>query len=196
MLRKPHHALILLALLASCGSVSAQQATNPSGWQTGISTGASTAPPGPAPSTPAIAAASVRLEALLTDEGQRIDQGLVWRVFNAKVEADGKPKLVATHREPTPTIKVLPGDYAINVAFGRANLGYIPPVNGDMAGGNILQPGDQPQQCRFAAAGRADENGEFAVLDFKIDTVDDRDSAKVLGDLGELNLAHNRDLSV
>ena len=66
--------------------------------------------------------ASVRLEALLTADGQHLDQGLVWRVFGSKNEQDGKPKLIATHREATPALKVPPGDYTVNVAFGRANL--------------------------------------------------------------------------
>ena len=74
-----------------------------------------------APSAP-IPVAGVRLEALLTTDGQHIDQGLVWRVFGAKPELDGKLKLVATYREAQPTLKVQAGDYTVNVAFGRANL--------------------------------------------------------------------------
>lgn len=109
--------LVLAAVMGMCAS--SVQAQQPGGWQTGINTNA--APPPPAPVAP-VAASSVRLEALLTDEGQRIEQGLVWRVFNARLEADGKPKLIATHREATPTLKVAPGDYTVNVAFGRANL--------------------------------------------------------------------------
>jgi len=75
-----------------------------------------------APGATASTLAGVRLEALLTSDGQRIDQGLVWRVFSARNERDGKPKLIATHREATPSLKLPPGDYAVNVAFGRANL--------------------------------------------------------------------------
>ncbi len=79
---------------------------------------------GDAPATAPAAStlAEVRLEALLTSDGQRIDQGLVWRVFGGKSGQDAKPKLIATHREASPTIKVAPGDYTVNVAFGRANL--------------------------------------------------------------------------
>ncbi len=32
------------------------------------------------------------------------------------------PKLLATHRQPAPIIKLKPGTYAINVAYGQANL--------------------------------------------------------------------------
>jgi hypothetical protein len=74
------------------------------------------------PAVPALPLAGARLEALLTTDGQRIDQGLVWRVFGLKAEANGKLKLLATHREAQPTLKMPPGDYTVNVAFGRANL--------------------------------------------------------------------------
>jgi hypothetical protein len=68
------------------------------------------------------AAPGVKLVALLTDNGQQIDQGLVWRVFQHAAEAGGKSKLVMENREPSPTLKLAPGDYTVNAAFGRANL--------------------------------------------------------------------------
>jgi hypothetical protein len=109
-------AIMCVAALAAASRAQAQQAAAPSNWQTGVTN----VPQQVVPAGPA--AASVRLEALLTEEGQRIDQGLVWRVFGSKIESDGKPKLIATHREATPTLKVAPGDYTVNVAFGRAHL--------------------------------------------------------------------------
>ena len=63
----------------------------------------------------------VKLVALLTADGQQIDQGLVWRVFQA-ADATGKSKLVAENREASPSLKLQPGDYTINASFGRANL--------------------------------------------------------------------------
>lgn len=65
---------------------------------------------------------NMRFEAVLTDDGQRIEQGLVWRVFKAEQDSSGRPKLVATVREAAPLIRLVPGDYSVNVAFGRANL--------------------------------------------------------------------------
>ena len=62
------------------------------------------------------------LAALLTQDGQSIEQGLVWRVFAARPGPDGKPRLVATHREASPVLQLDPGEYLVNVAFGRANL--------------------------------------------------------------------------
>jgi hypothetical protein len=39
-----------------------------------------------------------------------------------KPGSDGKPVLLGTYREKAPTLKLAPGAYLINVAFGRANL--------------------------------------------------------------------------
>ncbi len=64
----------------------------------------------------------VRLVAQLTADGQHIDQGLVWRVFQEHGETDGKSKLLSTHRDASPTIKLAPGKYIVNAAFGRAHL--------------------------------------------------------------------------
>ncbi|HVX37751.1 MAG TPA: hypothetical protein VHC71_16185 [Hyphomicrobium sp.] len=64
---------------------------------------------------------SVRLVALLTGDGQQIDEGLVWRVFQT-AGPTGKAKLVLESHEATPLVKLQPGDYTVNAAFGRANL--------------------------------------------------------------------------
>lgn len=66
--------------------------------------------------------AEVSLVALLTADGQRIDQGLVWRVFQDVGTGKGKPKLMMTKQEPSPTVRLKPGKYMINAAFGRADL--------------------------------------------------------------------------
>ena len=67
-------------------------------------------------------AGQVSLVAVLTQDGQNIEQGLVWRVFRDKPGPDGKLRLVSTHREPSPTLRLEAGDYVVNVAFGRAHL--------------------------------------------------------------------------
>jgi hypothetical protein len=55
----------------------------------------------------------------LTQDGQRIDQGLVWRVFQ---DENAKKRLVTTSREASPVLRLAPGDYWVNAAFGRAHL--------------------------------------------------------------------------
>jgi hypothetical protein len=70
---------------------------------------------------------------LLTQDGQSIEQGLTWRVFRDRPGPDGKPRLVSTHREASPVIRLEPGDYVVNVAFGRANLTRKITVSGERA---------------------------------------------------------------
>lgn len=64
----------------------------------------------------------VRLAAQLTADGQRIDQGLIWRIFDEGDQTGGKLKLISTHRDASPTVKLKPGNYMVNAAFGRAYL--------------------------------------------------------------------------
>lgn len=64
---------------------------------------------------------AVRLVALLTGDGQQIDQGLVWRVFQTNGPR-GKAKLIVESHDASPSLKLHPGDYTVNAAFGRANL--------------------------------------------------------------------------
>lgn len=64
---------------------------------------------------------SLRLVALLTGDGQQIDQGLVWRVFQT-LGPNGKAKLVLESHDAAPLVKLPAGEYTINAAFGRANL--------------------------------------------------------------------------
>lgn len=78
---------------------------------------------GPDGKGPARSSASqLKLVALLTADGQQIDQGLIWRVYLNAANTAGKSKLVAENREASPSLHLQPGDYTINAAFGRANL--------------------------------------------------------------------------
>ncbi len=64
----------------------------------------------------------VRLIALLTADGQKIDRDVVWRIFSETDGDAGKSKLVNTLRAPSPMLRVPAGDYMVNAAFGRANV--------------------------------------------------------------------------
>jgi hypothetical protein len=65
---------------------------------------------------------TISLSASLTDDSQPIVQGLVWRIYRDKPGTGGAPVLVSTQRTPNPRLRLEPGDYMINVAYGRANL--------------------------------------------------------------------------
>ena len=64
----------------------------------------------------------VNLVALLTVDGQRIDQGLVWRIYAPTRNPRAHAKLLMTRREPSPTVDLEPGEYIVNAAFGRADI--------------------------------------------------------------------------
>jgi hypothetical protein len=95
-------------------------------------------PPGPSENTTVVPRSpnlgglgQVTLTASLTLGSRPITQDLVWRVFREKAEAGGKGLLVSTHREASPTLRLNPGIYWINVALGRANLTRKVTVAGD-----------------------------------------------------------------
>jgi hypothetical protein len=58
--------------------------------------------------------------ALTTDDGQRIDRGVIWRIYQPKSGAGGKPKLIAQHRDAAPVLRLQAGEYLINAAYGQA----------------------------------------------------------------------------
>ena len=64
----------------------------------------------------------IRLIALLTADGQRIEQDVMWRVFEEGSDAQTVGKLVATQTNASPVMTLKPGNYFVNVSFGRANL--------------------------------------------------------------------------
>jgi hypothetical protein len=73
--------------------------------------------------TPSVAQATqVTMSAVLTDEGQVIEQGATWRIFRGKPGIDGKLELITQSKDASPVLKLDPGDYIVNVAFGRAHL--------------------------------------------------------------------------
>jgi hypothetical protein len=78
--------------------------------------------PAPTVSLDPKGSAQVTLTALLTADGQKIDQGVTWRVYEERPGADGQHKLVATSQQPAPVMRLDPGGYLVNAAFGRAQL--------------------------------------------------------------------------
>jgi preprotein translocase subunit YajC len=71
---------------------------------------------------PRAGSAQVSLSALLTAEGQRIDQGVSWRVYEDRPGPDGQHKLIASSQQAAPVMRLDPGRYLVSAAFGRAQL--------------------------------------------------------------------------
>ena len=55
------------------------------------------------------------------------------------------------------------------LALGRRLVGDVAAVDDDLAAAGVLEAGDQPQQRGLAAARRADEDDELAVVDVEVD---------------------------
>ena len=106
----------------------ASQTTSPTSFGLDLLRGAITdapnRPPRPTPVPTANApeptgpAGQVTFSAVVTEGGQTIDKGVIWYVFGAR-GPDGKPRVTATHREASPTLRLAPGEYLVNVAFGK-----------------------------------------------------------------------------
>ena len=63
---------------------------------------------------------TVNLDARLTKDGQVMRHGLTWHVFGSIPGADGKLPLLAQSEGGSAKFKLDPGNYFVNVAFGRA----------------------------------------------------------------------------
>lgn len=67
-------------------------------------------------------ARDVTLQASLTKGGQIMQTGLNWRVFSPIPGPDGKLPVVASAEGGSANFLLPPGDYFVNVAFGRAGV--------------------------------------------------------------------------
>ncbi len=79
------------------------------------------APTAPAAVMPA-GIGQLTLRAVLTDDSQPIEQGIIWRVYQEKSAADGRNKLVTESRAPAPVLRLPVGEYLINASFGRSHM--------------------------------------------------------------------------
>ncbi|WP_127143194.1 hypothetical protein [Pelagibacterium montanilacus] len=72
----------------------------------------------------------VTLSARISAEGDLIPEGLVWRVFEPRVDESGELAMVAKSEDATATFSLPPGEYLLHVAFGRAQTSdslYVEP---------------------------------------------------------------------
>ncbi|OWW01745.1 hypothetical protein ATY81_24045 [Rhizobium sp. R72] len=64
----------------------------------------------------------VALEAKLTANGEAVQDGLAWYVFSPMAGSDGKLPLIASSQGGSADFQLAPGDYFVNVSFGRAGV--------------------------------------------------------------------------
>ena len=79
----------------------------------------------PATATEALAAVMVEkqpvtLTAQITANGMNIPEGLVWRVFDTRTDSAGELALAAKSENATASFELVPGEYVVHVAYGRA----------------------------------------------------------------------------
>ena len=117
------HGLVCVVLSGVPGSAAAQAPPpgTPSGTPTPAAAGNTTTVTRSA-AEPGAPATQVTLIALLTDDGQTIDQGVTWRVYRGRPGLDGKLSLVTQAKDADAVVKLDPGEYIVNAAFGRAHL--------------------------------------------------------------------------
>lgn len=77
----------------------------------------------------------VKFEAKLDKDAQPMQQGLQWRVYSPIAGSDGKLPMIASSQGGTADLQLAPGDYFVNVSFGRAGITrkLSVPAEGDVA---------------------------------------------------------------
>jgi hypothetical protein len=77
----------------------------------------------------------------------------------------------------------------VDLALVRRGAGHVDPVEQDAAGGRLLEPGDQPQRGRLAAAGRPQQREQLAAAHLQVDPVHRGDVLEALDQPDEPDLA-------
>ena len=62
----------------------------------------------------------VTLTAMVTDGGRTIGEGLVWRIFSTRPDSAGQLELAAKSDSAVANVELVPGNYVVHVAYGRA----------------------------------------------------------------------------
>lgn len=73
----------------------------------------------------------VTLQARITDGSADIPDGLTWRVFETKASANGDLILAGSSDDAQARFQLVPGNYVVHVAFGRAQTTDTIAVGGD-----------------------------------------------------------------
>ena len=116
----------------------------------GTDTPATDAPVAAVPDTPAVQAVEqvaavpqpVTLVATIMDGGAAIPDGLTWRVFETRTDSTGDLALAAKSDDATAHLELVPGNYVVHVAYGRAQTtDTITVVDGNNEKSLVLEAG-------------------------------------------------------
>lgn len=146
-----------------------------------------------------------------------MEQGLSWRVFSPIPGPDGKLPLLATAEGGSADFQLMPGEYFVNVAFGRAGATkkLTVPGEGDLekqvlvldAGGMILNAVSgpdlriPPKDLKFnvyAAEPREDGERGLVMADVKADTIVRLNAGTyhVVSEYGDVNAVVRADIKI
>lgn len=140
----------------------------------------------PVAATPATAAIEtvtadpqpVTLTAMVTDGGQAIGEGLVWRIFSTKTDQAGQLELAAKSDSAVANVELSPGNYVVHVAYGRAQASdTIVVAEGSNAKNIVLEAGG----LRLNAAVTGDVPIPINLLHFDVFTAEQAIVAQGIG---------------
>lgn len=162
-------------------------------------------------------ARDVTLEAKLTADGASMQTGLTWRVFSPTPGSDGKLPLVATSEGGEAHLQLSPGDYFVNVAFGRAGITkrVTVPETGEVkktsfvldAGGLVLNavagsdqqvPGNKLRFSIYSADVREDGERALVMANVKPNTIVRLNTGTyhIVSEYGDINASVRADIQV
>jgi hypothetical protein len=170
-----------------------------------------------APNAPASTARDIAMEAKLTSEGEAVKEGLSWRVFSPIPGADGKLPMLASSEGGSAEFHLVPGEYFVNVAFGRAGVTkkLNVPSSGNVqkqvlildAGGFVLNAiagadkqisGNQLKFSVYSSDARPDGERGLVMADIKPNTVVRLNAGTyhVVSEYGNVNAVVRADIQV
>lgn len=221
--------IVALAMILALPAIAPAQDSNPIGEPTASpvfgneDTGTGIKLPGLsnyAPTNNATKAATIRnvtMEAVLTEDGKPLKQGLTWRIFHPIPGQDGKLPLLATAEGGSAAFEFEPGSYFIHVAFGRAgvtkklNVPKSGPVETQRmvlnAGGLVLNavsgsdvriPGDLLKFNIYLAGESSNGDQQLVVQDAEPDTIVRLNAGTyhIVSDYGDNNAIIRSDIRV
>jgi hypothetical protein len=110
---------------------------------------------------------SVTLTAQITEHGMKIPEGLVWRIFDTKTDTSGELALAAKSEDATAQLELVPGEYVVHVAYGRAQASdTLEVIEGDNSKSIVLDAG----AMRLNAAVTGDVSIPINLLRFDVFT--------------------------
>lgn len=170
-----------------------------------------------APNAPESTARDIAMEAKLTSEGEAVKEGLSWRVFSPIPGADGKLPMLASSEGGSAQFHLVPGEYFVNVAFGRAGVTkkLNVPTSGNVqkqvlildAGGFVLNAvagsdkqisGNQLKFSVYSSDARPDGERGLVMADIKPNTIVRLNAGTyhVVSEYGNVNAVVRADIQV